>query len=157
VLQKVQKGVFPPPRQIKGQVPAALEAVCLKAMALKPQERYATPRELAEEIERWLGDEPVRAYREPLLARAGRWVRKHPARTAAVGALLLTGVIALGVSTLLIGRAQQETAAALRKEEQARRDRVLAQVNALENAEAAAVPAILADLAANRDEVLPRL
>jgi len=109
VLRKVQKGNFPPPRQVNPLVPAALEAVCLKAMALKPEERYATPRELAEEIEHWLGDEPVTAYREPFFARAGRWVRKHPARTAAVGALLLTGVIALGVSTLLIGRAQQET------------------------------------------------
>jgi formylglycine-generating enzyme required for sulfatase activity/tRNA A-37 threonylcarbamoyl transferase component Bud32 len=156
-LQKVQKGDFPPPRQVHRRVPAALEAVCLKAMALKPEERYATPRELAEEIERWLADESIAAYREPFLARAGRWVRKHPARTAAVGALLLTGVIALGVSTLLIGRAQQETAEALQKEEQARRDRVLAQVNALGDAEAAAVPAILADLADNHEEVLPRL
>src|SRR5439155_26194546 len=85
VLQKVQRGDFPSPRQVKGEVPAALEAGCLKAMALKPQERYTTPREVAEEIERWLGDEPARAYREPFLARAGRWVRKHPARTAAVG------------------------------------------------------------------------
>ncbi|MBI1918068.1 MAG: SUMF1/EgtB/PvdO family nonheme iron enzyme, partial [Planctomycetes bacterium] len=164
VLRKVQKGDFPPPRQVKREVPAALEAVCLKAMALRPEDRYATPRELAEEIERWLGDEPVSAYREPCFARAGRWVRKHPARTAAVGALLLTGVLALGVSTLLIGQEQQKTAAALdnekearRNEEQARRERVLAQVNRLGDAEAAAVSAILTDLATNRDEVLPRL
>jgi serine/threonine protein kinase/formylglycine-generating enzyme required for sulfatase activity len=157
VLQKVQKGDFPPPRQVKREVPAALEAVCLKAMVLRPQDRYATPRELAEEIERWLGDESVTAYREPFFARAGRWVRKHPARTAGVSALLLTGVIALGVSTLLIGQEQQKTAEALDKEKQARKDRVLAQVNALTNAEPEAVPAILADLAANRDEVLPRL
>src|SRR5262249_40423088 len=92
-------------------------------------------------------------------------------RTATVGALLLTGVLALGVSTVLIGQEQQKTAtalekeeqaqkataAALRKEEQARRGRVLAQGNRPGDAEAAAVPGILAALEANRDEVLPRL
>src|SRR5262249_20897842 len=148
---------FPPPRQVKRGVPAALEAVCLKAMARKPQERYATPRELAEEIERWLGDEPVAAYRESFFARTGRWVRKHPARTATVGALLLTGVIALGISTLLIGQEQRKTAEALRNEEQARRDRALAQVDALLNATPKAVPTILAGLASYREQIRPRL
>ena len=40
---------------------AALEAVCLKAMALKPEDRYAAPKALAEDVERWLADEPVTA------------------------------------------------------------------------------------------------
>jgi formylglycine-generating enzyme required for sulfatase activity len=157
VLGKVQRGKFPPPRQVNPRVPLALQAVCLKAMALLPEDRYATPRELAEEIERWLADEPVQARREPLSARLGRWLRKHPALAAGAGALLLTGVIALAVSTLLIGSAQRKTADALRNEEQARKDRALAQVNRLCDAAPAAVPGILADLEANRDDVLPRL
>src|SRR5262249_6394063 len=108
-------------------------------------------------IERWLGDEPVAAYRESFFARTGRWVRKHPARTATVGALLLTGVIALGISTLLIGQEQRKTAEALRNEEQARRDRALAQVDALLNATPKAVPTILAGLASYREQIRPRL
>jgi serine/threonine-protein kinase len=59
VLAKVQKGDFPPPRQVEPGVPATLEAVCLQAMARSPADRYASPRELAEEIEHWLADEPA--------------------------------------------------------------------------------------------------
>src|SRR5262249_43982807 len=117
---------------------------------LKPEDRYATPRELADEIERWLADEPVQAYREPLSSRMGRWVRRHQKLTVGVGALLLTGVIALAVSTLLVG-------SALRKEEQARQERALAQVDALLHAEAKSVPALLAALEPTRADVLPRL
>ena len=50
VLQKVQRGDFPPPRQVRPGVPAALEAVCLKAMALRPEDRYPSPRALADDI-----------------------------------------------------------------------------------------------------------
>jgi formylglycine-generating enzyme required for sulfatase activity/serine/threonine protein kinase len=157
VLSKVQRGDFPPPRQVNRQIPPPLEAVCLKAMALRPEGRYATPRELAEEIERWLADEPVRAYREPLSARLGRWVRRHQTAAAGVGALLLTGVIALSISTLLVSQAQRETAQALKKEERARRDRALAQVEQLRTADPRAVPAILKSLEPSREEVLPHL
>src|SRR5205823_2236305 len=62
VLNKVQRGEFPAPRKIKAGTPPVLEAICLKAMALRPEDRYATPRALAEDIEHWLGDEPVSAY-----------------------------------------------------------------------------------------------
>src|SRR5262249_37561551 len=82
---------------------------------------FASPRELAEEVERWLADEPVRAYREPLAPRLGRWLRRHQRLAAGTAALLLTGVVALAVSTALIGRAQRDTADALKKEEEARR------------------------------------
>src|SRR5262249_8746369 len=40
LLAQVQRGDFPPPRQVKAGVPPALEAVCPKAMALRPQDRY---------------------------------------------------------------------------------------------------------------------
>ena len=64
MIPAVQKGEFPPPRKLDPSIDKALEAVCLKAMALKPEDRYATPRALADDIERWLADEPVAAYRE---------------------------------------------------------------------------------------------
>jgi hypothetical protein len=49
-------------------------------MALKSRDRYPTPRALAEDIERWMADEPVTAWREPLSRRARRWMRRR--RTA---------------------------------------------------------------------------
>ena len=104
VLRAVQRGDFRPPRQVEPAIDRALEAVCLKAMALKPSDRYPSPRALAEDVNRWMADEPVSAYREPLSTRLTRWGRRH--RTAAVGcgALLLAAVVALSISTVLINR-----------------------------------------------------
>ena len=73
VLRAVQKGDFAPLRRSTPSIDPALQAVCLKAMALQPQNRYPTPRALAEDIERWTADEPVTAWREPL-SRQTRWL-----------------------------------------------------------------------------------
>jgi serine/threonine protein kinase len=69
LLSRVQRGDFPIPSQVKTGVSRALEAVCLKAMALRPAERYPSARSLADDVERWLMDEPVTAYREPWFRR----------------------------------------------------------------------------------------
>ena len=65
---EVQRGEFPPPRAVPPGRAAALEAVCLKAMALRPEDRYASAPALADDVERWLADEPVSAWREPFAA-----------------------------------------------------------------------------------------
>ena len=43
-LTRVIEGDFPPPRKVKSSVPRPLEAIVLKAMALKPEDRYPRPR-----------------------------------------------------------------------------------------------------------------
>jgi serine/threonine protein kinase len=48
VLKKARQGHFPPPRHIKAGIARPLEAICLKAMALKREDRYGSPRELAD-------------------------------------------------------------------------------------------------------------
>jgi ABC-type sulfate/molybdate transport systems ATPase subunit len=78
--------------------PKALEAVCRKAMALKPEDRYPSPRALAAEVELWLADEPLQAYREPVAARLGRWARRHKPVVAGSIAVVTTAVITLAVS-----------------------------------------------------------
>jgi tetratricopeptide (TPR) repeat protein/tRNA A-37 threonylcarbamoyl transferase component Bud32 len=108
LLQRVQRGEFPPPRQVKREVPAALSAVCLKAMALKPGDRYATPRALADDVERWLADEAVSAWRGPWWVRLGRWGRRHRPLVTGAAALLLTAVAALSAGVVLLGRKQAE-------------------------------------------------
>jgi serine/threonine-protein kinase len=96
VLRQVQRGGFPPPRLLRPQTPRALAAICLKAMAREPEARYATALEMAADVERWLADESVRAYPEPIGARARRWVRRH--RT-----LVTTLLAVLGLTVLLGG------------------------------------------------------
>jgi serine/threonine-protein kinase len=94
VLAKVRRGEFPKPRSVRRDVPRALEAVCLKAMALRPADRYASAGDLADDVERWQADEPVTAWREPWLLRARRWARRHRVLIiAALAAVLLTAVV----------------------------------------------------------------
>ncbi len=108
ILVRVCTGEIPPPRQVNARVPATLEAVCCKAMALKANDRYATAQELAEEVERWLADEPVKAWPEPTTVRARRWMRRHRAVVTGAGAALLVGVLGLiGVNFILAERNQQ--------------------------------------------------
>jgi formylglycine-generating enzyme required for sulfatase activity/tRNA A-37 threonylcarbamoyl transferase component Bud32 len=150
VLAGVQRGDFKPPRQLDTKVPGALEAVCLKAMALKPEDRYPSPRDLAGEIEHWLADEPVSAYHEPFRVRAGRWARRHPAVVAGSAALVVTTLLATTIGGLLLGREQQAKLAQQRKAREA-------QVGTLLDAAPQAVPAILEGLAPYRDEIRPSL
>jgi serine/threonine-protein kinase len=93
VVLQVQRGEFPRPRQVKAVVPRALEAICLKAMGLRAEQRYATALELAADVEHWLADEPVAAYREPWSVRAGRWVRRHKTLVSASAAAVLVAVL----------------------------------------------------------------
>jgi eukaryotic-like serine/threonine-protein kinase len=111
LLARVKNGEFSPPRQVNPRVPKPLEAVCLKAMANNPDERYASAEHLAADIERWLGDEPVSAYREPRWARILRWSRRHRTLVAGAAVLLLTTVAGLSLGIILLGRAQRETEA----------------------------------------------
>jgi tetratricopeptide (TPR) repeat protein len=94
-LERARRGEFLPPRRLKRDVPPGLEAICLKAMAFQPAQRYASAADLAREVDRWLADEPVSAYREPALVRLRRWARRR--RT-----LVTSGVVAL-VAALLVG------------------------------------------------------
>ncbi len=95
ILGKVRAGDFPAPRQVNRSVPPALEAVCMKAMAREPGARYASPRELADDVEHWLADEPVAAWHEPLSVRARRWMRRHRTAVTAAVAATLAGLIAV--------------------------------------------------------------
>jgi serine/threonine protein kinase len=110
VLRRVAIGEFPAPRSVSPKLPAALDAVCIKAMSLRPQDRYDSATALAEDVERWLADEPVLARREPWPDRAARWSRTHRPLVAGAAALLITATVALSVGNVLIRNEQRKTA-----------------------------------------------
>ena len=94
VLRQVTHEPPERPRSIVEDAPAALDAVCMKALEKKSADRYASAKELAAEIQHYLADEPVVAYREPLSVRAGRFARRN--RT-----LVTTSAMALVVTTII--------------------------------------------------------
>ncbi|MFI5457217.1 MAG: protein kinase [Isosphaerales bacterium] len=104
LLRKVERGDFSPPRKLQSWVDPALEAICLKAMATEPAGRYHTPRVLADDVEHWLADEPVSAWREPLRRRLRRWGRRHRLLVTSLGATLIVGVVALAAGNVLVAR-----------------------------------------------------
>ena len=106
VLRKVGRGEFPRPRELDPSIDPALEAVCLAAMATRPENRYPSCRALADDVERWAADEPVSVYRAPAQVRLARWARKHRTGVAIGAALLQTAVVVLAVSTLLLGQSR---------------------------------------------------
>lgn len=111
-LRRVKEGDFPAPREIAPDVPAPLEAICLKAMANGQQDRYPSPRALAEDLEHWLADESVSAYREPMLTRTARWARRHKVAVAAATGLVLTALVSVSVGAVLLAGANRNIRAA---------------------------------------------
>jgi serine/threonine-protein kinase len=95
MLHAVRRGEFRPPRAIVPMLDRPLEAICLKAMALRPEDRYPGARALADDIERWLADEPVSAWREPLARRLGRWARRNRSLMMAGAAAVLVALAGL--------------------------------------------------------------
>jgi serine/threonine protein kinase len=124
VIQRVQRGDFPPPRQINRAVAPALEAICLRAMALRPEDRYPSPRALADDLEHWLADEPVSAYREGWHVRSARWSRRHRTLVSSLLVLLVTSVVALTSGLVLIDK---ERAVAVAERNKADQERTKAQ------------------------------
>ena len=111
ILDRVEHGEFPRPREIDPGIPRSLEAVCLKALATRPSDRYPGPRELELDLERWLADEPVSVYSDPLSVRLGRWTRRH--RALAMSSIVATFVLVIAsiAGTLLWSHFQQESLA----------------------------------------------
>ena len=98
LLMRIQDGVIAAPRDINPNAPAALAAVCQKAMELDPAQRYRNTAQLAQEINCWLADEPVAAFPDPWSTRVRRWMRRHQTLvvgTAATVAATVIGLIAI--------------------------------------------------------------
>jgi len=108
LYQKVLVGDIPRPRMLNPRIAPALEVICRKAMALKPDDRYASVEALQADVERWLADEPVSAWREPLSIRVRRWMRGHRQLVAAAAALVLASTAALAVGTILLRQANAQ-------------------------------------------------
>ena len=74
-------------------MPRALSAIVARAKANDPASRYANADALAEDVFRYLDQEPVSAYRENVAERAGRWLTRHRALVTLMAAYIVMRVI----------------------------------------------------------------
>jgi TolB-like protein/Tfp pilus assembly protein PilF len=72
------------PRLLNPKVDRDLSTICLKCLEKDPKRRYSSALALAEDLEHWLRDEPIRARRTGVLARGRKWIRRSPAAAALV-------------------------------------------------------------------------
>ena len=94
-IDKVANGVFRPVNEVSKQVPRPLVAICHRAMARRPKDRYASAGELGRDIDAFLAGEAVSAYREPILDRMKRFVHHHQTAVATSLGTFLVGFVAL--------------------------------------------------------------
>ncbi|MCA1685645.1 MAG: protein kinase [Planctomycetia bacterium] len=108
-LRAVRGGAFPPPRRLDPSIDPVLEAVCMKAMALRSEDRYPTPRALADDVERWTADEPIPTLPESFGRRLSRWERHNRVLLRAGSlALLVVSLVSLSAFLLVSSSRQSE-------------------------------------------------
>ena len=72
------------PRLSNRKVDRDLSTVCLKCLEKDPQRRYLSALALAEDLERWLRREPIKARRSSLVSRGRKWLHRNPTTAVSV-------------------------------------------------------------------------
>jgi tetratricopeptide (TPR) repeat protein len=96
-LDMVRAEPAPAPSRLNGRVPRDLEVICLKCLEKDPERRYKSALDLADDLNRWLSGEPIRARPVGPATRAVMWCRRHPLPAT------LSGMLAIAVLGGLAG------------------------------------------------------
>ncbi len=139
LLAKISNEEPPRPRTVNPAIPHDLETICLKAMAKAPGDRFATARAFADELWRWLSDEPLTIRPLSPFDKVRRWARRHRAltRMLMVAGMLLV-VVCAGLGWVIWDQREQRYQAELKsldEQQKAESARQLREVEADKRAE----------------------
>ena len=117
-----------PPRlgRLNREIPRDLVTVVQKAIDREPARRYPTAEALAEDLRRFLADEPIRARRAGPAERLGRWCRRNPVVASLAAALVLAVLIGFAGITWKWWEAEWQAGIARAAEANEGRQRVIA-------------------------------
>jgi serine/threonine protein kinase len=107
-------------RRLDPAIPRDLETIVGKAMAKEPERRYATARELADDLGRFLDDRPILARRPGVAERLARWSQRHRRASAIAAGLLVLATLAASGGMARLWEEQQRTLTALHAAQEAR-------------------------------------
>jgi serine/threonine protein kinase len=97
VIERLKECKPTPPSRVRRNVDSRLETICLKCLRLYPSDRYASARDLADDLERFLEGAPIRAHRATVVDHMRWWARK-PQRAGDAGTVLIFMNVAVPLS-----------------------------------------------------------
>jgi serine/threonine protein kinase/tetratricopeptide (TPR) repeat protein len=108
LLEAVRQVAIAPPRSHDASLPRALEVICLKALAADPEARYPSARALSSDLEKWLADEPVSAWRESWTRRLNRWVKRHRTGVTSAAAAGIVALVGMAIVSAVQTKARND-------------------------------------------------
>ncbi|MCA9192439.1 MAG: protein kinase [Planctomycetales bacterium] len=147
-------------RYLKSTVPRDLETICLKCLEKDPVKRYATAQEAADDLRRFLRQEPINARAVGTLGRGARWCRRNT-RVALLSASILVLLAVAAVVSPIVAYQQSwlkgERQRALAAQQQAIQDARDASILALLHARTEEIPQVLRNLSLYGEQVKPHV
>ena len=106
VMADTVAGRIARPRDLNRRIPRPLQSICMR-LAQRSDDRYASARDLIDELERWKADQPVQAYRDSWWERLSRLGRRHQVLVRTAGVTLIAITVVAVAAAFAINKQQR--------------------------------------------------